>query len=771
MAGGLFQGLSKLLDAGASYLQHQQFVERLRGMQLEDAKTQLATYVSGMPDVGYNGLRLALTLLARNSNDPGTKKLLNGLLESLDAAREGAMPESTSETPPASRLVDSLPSRSFDDDLSLVAGWYDLDQDGRVAALSAHLAELKPEAFDTFRSNVSQMVNNVAAAIREFEANEDNAMGGFVEDRMNTMLARLKTGQRDPAFLARLGELQGYGTFYEWVGTASDLAWGEREQQLRRQAAATAEPAPVSATTDSDGSFLAAIAMLRKQLQDGLASGEIRPERRASYERLLDKLESLMVPLSAAGTSVTEKSKLIERFRGLMAEFQQAYVTPGAPDRLDRLRERARARTLETAIAEMKGFLYRELAQSPPQHTAGRAAELLGDLTRAHQEVAGLDEDEAAIAFEHEMLRITALGLHDYAQREHLMLVRPLWECGEVMVSANGLFYSGRADLGETVRDLAARLRLDLPSERGQYYGQARWNALRRCHVGVFDLRGYRPGLVQSDTAAGVALAATAYELGLASALGKPVVIVTRPDDALPFDIDIVPCEISGDAQTDKQALTGALDHAWYGRQRTLGSSSLAETLAFLDQITQDHPRRRMLEATGLLDARQIDDQIGFIGSVKQILREQGLADLQVIFPTWPGHYPEAEIPSVFHVMPFSEPWSNEVRDIVRVTCKTHGFAYRRGDEADEGRIIQSIWQDTCAAHSVLVDLSGLNINVLIELGMAHALGRIVLTVRQAGLKEPLPRNIEKLRVLDYDSPAGLSRLLESRLAARVPTS
>jgi len=54
---------------------------------------------------------------------------------------------------------------------------------------------------------------------------------------------------------------------------------------------------------------------------------------------------------------------------------------------------------------------------------------------------------------------------------------------------------------------------------------------------------------------------------------------------------------------------------------------------------------------------------------------------------------------------------------------------------------------------------------------MAHALGRIVLTVRQAGLKEPLPRNIEKLRVLDYDSPAGLSRLLESRLAARVPTS
>jgi hypothetical protein len=760
-----------LLDAGATYLQHQQFVERLRGMQLEDARTLLATYVGGMPDVGFNGLKLALTLLARNSNDPATRTLLNGLLDSLDAVREGEKPESPGETLPASRLVDTPPTRSFDDDLSLMAGWVELDRDGRVAALSAHVAELKPEAFHTFRSNVSQMMAKAATAIREHEDSEDNAFGGFVEDRMSTMLARLETGQRDPTFLARLHELQGYASFIEWVGTASDRFWEERERQLRTQATATAESLHGSVPAEGDGSLLDTIAVLRKQLHEGLASGEIRPERRASYERLLDKLESLMPLLGNPDASVAEKSKLIERFRGLMAEFQQAYVTPGAPDRLDRLREGARARTLETAIAEMKGFLYRELAQSPPQHTAGRAAELLGDLTRAHQEVAGLDEDDAAIAFEHEMLRVAALGLHDFAQREHLMLVRPLWECGEVMVSANGLFYSGHDDLGETVRDLAARLRLDLPSERGQYFGQARWDALRRCHAGVFDLRGYRPGPVQSDTEAGVVLAATAYEVGLAIALGKPVVIVTRPDDALPFDIDIAPCTLSGDAVADEQALTGALDRAWYGRQRTTGSSSLAETFAFLDRITQGHPRRRMLEAAGLLDTQQIDDPIGFIGSVKQILREQGLADLQVIFPAWPGHYPDAALPTVFHVMPFSEPWSNAIRDTVRASCKMHGFTYKRGDEADEGRIIQSIWQDVCAAHIVLVDLTGLNVNVLIELGLAHALGRTVLSVRQAGLAEPLPRNIEKLRVLDYDSPAGLSRLLESRLGARVPTS
>ena len=124
-------------------------------------------------------------------------------------------------------------------------------------------------------------------------------------------------------------------------------------------------------------------------------------------------------------------------------------------------------------------------------------------------------------------------------------------------------------------------------------------------------------------------------------------------------------------------------------------------------------------------------------------------------------------MPTVFHVMPFSEPWSNKIRDAARATCTAHGYAYRRGDEADEGRIIQAIWDDICGAHVVLVDLTGLNLNVLVELGMAHALGRTVLAVRRAGLKEPLPRNIEKLRVLDYDGAPGLSRIITSRLATK----
>ena len=243
MAGGLFQGLSKLLDAGATYLQHQQFAERLRGMQLEEAKGQLATYIGGMSDAGFNGLKLALALLAKNTKEPGTSKLLNGLLESLDAARQNLAQGIPSETATPVPLVDTAPARSFDDDLALVAGWHELDQDGRIAALSTYLADLAPNVFNTFREHVSQMVANVEEQIRRHEANENKAWGGFAEDRMSYMLARLQTGQRDPAFLARLRELHDYRAFSNgWAGRLISSGRNASGNCVRRKLARKPRP-------------------------------------------------------------------------------------------------------------------------------------------------------------------------------------------------------------------------------------------------------------------------------------------------------------------------------------------------------------------------------------------------------------------------------------------------------------------------------------------------------------------------------------------------
>jgi hypothetical protein len=66
----------------------------------------------------------------------------------------------------------------------------------------------------------------------------------------------------------------------------------------------------------------------------------------------------------------------------------------------------------------------------------------------------------------------------------------------------------------------------------------------------------------------------------------------------------------------------------------------------------------------------------------------------------------------------------------------------------------------------VLIDLTGPNLNVLIELGIAHAIGRPVIAVQR---RDPdrlnlRPKHIEKLRVLSYRSPTELKELLLARL-------
>jgi hypothetical protein len=80
--------------------------------------------------------------------------------------------------------------------------------------------------------------------------------------------------------------------------------------------------------------------------------------------------------------------------------------------------------------------------------------------------------------------------------------------------------------------------------------------------------------------------------------------------------------------------------------------------------------------------------------------------------------------------MPFSEAWSDDVRNIVASACEGK-VRYVRGDAVEDERIIRSIWDSICAATHVLVDITGLNDNVLLELGLAHALGRRTLIAKR----------------------------------------
>ena len=308
-----------------------------------------------------------------------------------------------------------------------------------------------------------------------------------------------------------------------------------------------------------------------------------------------------------------------------------------------------------------------------------------------------------------------------------------------------------------------------LNTRRNQNHGQLRWDTLNSCHVGVFDLRGAGADMAQlaaRQPRQARALAGVAYELGLAFAAGRPVVVVAGADEPLPFDVDIAPVGLTGAADADAAALAQAIDEAFYLPQRSGRSSSLHASLAFLDRLTAGHERRATFEGMGWLAPTLAADPAGCVAACEQLLRAMPQQGLRVLRPCWPAAYPDVQRKQCFHVMPFGPDWADEVRDTARAVCRGLGLAYRRGDEAEEGRIVHAIWDDLCRAHVVLVDLTGANLNVMIELGIAHALGRPVQAVQRGDTVDVRPRNIEKLRVLRYADSAELKALLRQRLAA-----
>jgi hypothetical protein len=233
----------------------------------------------------------------------------------------------------------------------------------------------------------------------------------------------------------------------------------------------------------------------------------------------------------------------------------------------------------------------------------------------------------------------------------------------------------------------------------------------------------------------------------------------------MPFDVDLTAVELAGD-DGDAALLARAVDEAFYVPQRGGSSSSIGDSVAFLDQLTRNHPKRKAFQGMGWLDPSLTQDPAGFVAKTEQIIRALPEQRWRLLRPAWPAAYPDAASKRCFHVMPFGQSWSNEVRDVARLACEQRGLIYRRGDEAEEGRIIHAIWDDLCRAHVVLVDLTGANLNVMIELGIAHAIGRPVLAVRQRDALDVRPKHIEKLRVLPFGSAADLKGILLAKLPA-----
>lgn len=314
MAAGLWSGLGKLVNAGAAYVQHVNFANQTLGATPGDVGRQLRAYTRGLSDASFAGLKVTLSMLANQEQDPARKAGLQRLLESADAARRGELPRDV----PA--LAPSGPANSFDDDLAIVGRWYDeLDELGRQRALMEHVLQLTPANYRQFASHVQQMVDNCASRIQQHQSAESNAWGGSIEDRIAYGMARLQTGQRDPAWQRQMTMLQDVQAFFQAVLAASHQLWAERqriEADPPRSNAMTMKTAPNLPSNGNDVDPQAVMAGVRELMRTGQYPGGAE-KMKADIASLVmsGQADEVMTALNAMGANdVGSKTLMIEDY-------------------------------------------------------------------------------------------------------------------------------------------------------------------------------------------------------------------------------------------------------------------------------------------------------------------------------------------------------------------------------------------------------------------------------------------------------------------------
>jgi hypothetical protein len=251
---------------------------------------------------------------------------------------------------------------------------------------------------------------------------------------------------------------------------------------------------------------------------------------------------------------------------------------------------------------------------------------------------------------------------------------------------------------------------------------------------------------VIADVSDAALLPAACYEIGIALVLGKPIVVVARSADALPFDIDIQPLVYGGDADS-RERLRADIERALLLPQRTPDPGSLRELASAARAALPERPA----DVDELV--RSADTPLRAASLLENVVRANDARAKQrhlVVRTAWFRRYPRPGARTLFHVMPFRPHWAGELRARSEAVCVRHAVEYRRGDQASDARVIRAIWEDLCLASHVLVDLTGVNANVCLELGIAHTLGTPTLIVSQTGAESLFPM-LRKVRVTPYE--------------------
>jgi len=511
------------------------------------------------------------------------------------------------------------------------------------------------------------------------------------------------------------------------------------------------------------------LAELQKQMQDltkqVLGNKKMTPEEKQVWSLLAQRLKS------EVGVGNVSQDRA-ETLSGVLEEFGRA-MSGNEKDDVEALRAKLqRMREFIDSKFEMTHYLSHGIKRPPAGSRAAELVELNWQLRRylleemnrpekgeeegkealdLNMRASRIDrriyEAEAdntrAMTVEKEELRPLALAVWNYSARMYSMPAQPIWHSAKVSVDTNAVFYSGPSKGKTSIAAVCRRSGLEIMSApRGESYAGARWKQLQQAVTAVFDLR----------VTDGPDLASVTYELGIALTIGKPIVVLVSEDQAMPFDVDIDPVALTAGPEDDA-ALVSSIDRSvvWtYPRPRENAS---LKTLEYILSMYQRPQQNVCVDQTlrMLAELRKAPDSLAITRTLVKFFDYLNDGETMLIRPHWSPVYPDENNLRLFHVMPFRPKWADEVAAITRQISESAGVIYVRGDEVKEPNVIRSIWEEIARATHVLVDLTGFNANVALELGIAHTLGRKVLMVGQEKTVDLLFPSIQKLRVQSYD--------------------
>ena len=495
------------------------------------------------------------------------------------------------------------------------------------------------------------------------------------------------------------------------------------------------------------------VAALLERLQGEAAAGKVSPDRATQLASVLKQFTEAM---SGGKDDLQSMAKQAARMRELMQQFTDAAVSPSwtTPDPPSG----TPAHRAVSVLDPLKRYLLAEKGRGMlPSEEAAAGTDLLARLIKLEARIREAAADEATItSLEGETWRL-ALAVQEHARRYHLIVAAPIFGTAPMHAEPRSVFVSGDDVLRQAGERLASRegLRLFDRGGRGDL-ARERWNQLCSASVAVFDV----------GVAEGAARAQVCYELGLALALGKPLVVAARPRQALPFDVNMAPIILIGDAGIDADRVGQGLQQAlgsivWGGGEAGLGKGPDGALAYLQHRFVRQLGDGSLRIATDL--ARGVrDDAVAFRRSLGQLLGMLGADAPAAFLPAWPPEYPDpAERPRLFHIMPFRPTWAAPTRDLARAECRKSGWTYTRGDETSEQRIIRGIWVEIARSSAVLVDITGQNPNVALELGLTHALGRPCRVVAQGDPAKHMFESLEKIQVHRYGQGSSYRGLAE----------